>query len=509
MNRYKIFLLLSATLIFSSCKKILEQEPNSAPDSSKFWQTTADFEAATLGNYSLLRSALTNGNFNVVFGDIAMRISSAGDFESRVKGRNLAGTFPAVISWSNFYKSISQSNLVIQRVTERLPKISGQQGLPLKRNMGEAYFLRALAYFYITRIWGEVPIETVSFDNPLLAEQKPREPVSKVLDQISADIVQALELLKSASISSGDRSIRASYYSAKALEAHLNIWRARMEDVKNLTTNQTYLDKAKAAIDEIKTSSLFSLVNVASYKDAVKKQSTESIFEITIDESKGEGSTSHFAVDAISAYRLDPGKTALYQGTGVYSGFTGNQNNIRVPLEFVTKFYGTSRTTDIRMPLLYDEFSGASSRAQDFVLRKFDNFIYRDPVLRTTPVMSHPIVVFRYADILLLEAEYYLYKGQAGNALPILNSFRARYNNAPLASATLTNYFAERVKELHFEGHSYYDMLRTRLYVGNVDPYNGFDDAGFKKEAFYFPVPVSMFVNNPYMKQTQFWLGRL
>jgi starch-binding outer membrane protein, SusD/RagB family len=501
--------LLTTAIVLGSCKKILEREPNSAPDSSKFWQTTGDFEAATLGNYSLLRSALTSGNFNVVFGDIAIRISSEGDLESRVKGRNLAGTFPAVISWANFYKSISQSNLVIQRVTERLPDVSVAQGGLLKRNMGEAYFLRALAYFYVTRIWGAVPIETVSYDNPLLAEQKPREPITKVLDQIDADVQQALTLLKSVSVPSGDRAIRASYYSVKALEAHLNMWRARMEDVKNLTTNATYLDKAKAAIDEIKSSGAFSLVNVASYKDVVKKQSSESIFEITIDESKGEGSTSHFGVDAITAYRLDPGKTALYEGSGIYSGFNGNRNNLRIPLEFVTKFYGNSRATDIRMPLLYDEYSGASAQALDFVLKKFDNFTYRDPVLRTTPVMSHPIVVFRYADILLLEAEYFLYKNQAGNALPILNSFRARYNNAPLGSATLTNYFAERVKELHFEGQNYYDMLRTRQYTGNVDPYNGFDDAGFKREAFYFPVPASMFVNNPYMQQTQFWLGRL
>jgi hypothetical protein len=125
------------------------------------------------------------------------------------------------------------------------------------------------------------------------------------------------------------------------------------------------------------------------------------------------------------------------------------------------------------------------------------------------PAMSHPIVVFRYADILLLEAEYHLYKGNNADALTILNSFRARYNNVPLASATLTNYFAERVKELHYEGHAYYDMLRTRQYAGNVDPFNGFDDAGFKLGCFYFPIPNYLFSNNPFMKQTTFWLGRL
>jgi starch-binding outer membrane protein, SusD/RagB family len=513
MNRIKIFLIGLVSLLLFSCKKILEKTPDSAPTSIQFWKNAGDVELAVLGNYSLLRTALSTRDFYVVMGDCSVAGVHGGDYNSRIRSRNLIGSVPSdVLDWRDHYKAIAQSNLIIQKISELLPVSSAADVVKLNYNLGEAHFLRALTYFYLTRVWGDVPVETQSYDNPLLAQQKGRSPKAEVFNVINDDIIKASTLLKNANIASANRAIRASYFSVKALQAHFNLWRARMEDVKNLTTNVNYLDIAKTAIDEIKASARFSLVDAADYKKVTEKQSPESIFEIPFDEANEEGNQNHIGLRALATYRADPDRIALTSGNGALSGITAYSfGDMVVYNNFVSDFYGSTRATDIRFNQLYEELGPNSynNTAGSFVLKKYDKFIYRDAGTRTNPVMSYPLVVFRYADILLLEAEYFLYKGNAGAALPIVNSFRTRYGNDPLPSVDLYDYFIERVKELHYEGHAYYDMLRTREYNGFVDPYNGFDNAGFSKECFYFPISSFVFNDNPFMKQTPFWLGRL
>ena len=37
--------------------------------------------------------------------------------------------------------------------------------------MGQAYFLRALSYFMMVRVWGDVPVVTEAYEDPLNAPQ--------------------------------------------------------------------------------------------------------------------------------------------------------------------------------------------------------------------------------------------------------------------------------------------------------------------------------------------------
>jgi starch-binding outer membrane protein, SusD/RagB family len=512
MNKIKIFLIGLIAFLSFSCKKLLEKTPDFAPTSLQFWKNAEDVELGVLGNYALLRTALSTENFYTVMGDCSVFAVHSGDYYSRISRRDLIGSaLPSVLDWRNHYKAISQSNLLIQKIAELSPNSSSSDVVKLNFNLGEAHFLRALAYFYLTRVWGDVPIETQSFDNPLLAKQKGRSPKTEVFKLINADILKASALLKNANISSVNRSIRASYYSVKALEAHFNLWRARMEDVKNLTTNFEYLEIAKAAIDEIKASAQFSLVDPSDYKKVTERQSSESIFEIPFNEANEEGNQNHIGIRALATYKLDPDRIGLTSGIGELSGIFFSPNDFIVRNDFINNFYGDSRFTDIRFNQLFDELgpSSINGNGGNFVLKKYDKFIYRDGGTRTNPVASYPIVVFRFADILMLEAEYFLYKGNEAEALPIVNSFRERYGNEPLGSVNLRDYFIERAKELHYEGHTYYDMLRTREYDGFVNSYNDFNASGFSKECFYFPVSSFVFNDNPFMKQTPFWLGRL
>ncbi len=77
--------------------------------------------------------------------------------------------------------------------------------------------------------------------------------------------------------------------------------------------------------------------------------------------------------------------------------------------------------------------------------------------------------IVRFADVLLMGAEAAVHVGQNGNALAWVNKVRERARNAgntvyPLElSGTVTKeqIWAERRVELAFEGHQFFDIMRT------------------------------------------------
>jgi hypothetical protein len=53
---------------------------------------------------------------------------------------------------------VAQANQVLDRV----PGINPMDEAMRKRILGEAYFLRAWSYFYLVRLWGDVPLIVTS-----------------------------------------------------------------------------------------------------------------------------------------------------------------------------------------------------------------------------------------------------------------------------------------------------------------------------------------------------------
>jgi hypothetical protein len=75
---------------------------------------------------------------------------------------------------------------------------------------------------------------------------------------------------------------------------------------------------------------------------------------------------------------------------------------------------------------------------------------------------------FRFADVLLIGAEAAVQTGQAADALEWINRVRKRARNSgntgypqDLTSVTIENVYAERRVELAFEGHQFFDIVRT------------------------------------------------
>ena len=100
-------------------------------------------------------------------------------------------------------------------------------------------------------------------------------------------------------------------------------------------------------------------------------------------------------------------------------------------------------------------------------------------------LMHNDIVLFRYADVLLMKSEAKVRNGQDGDAE--LNTVRAR-SHMDYRKATLENLLAERQLELAWEGWRRQDLIRfgqyTRPYSSRPQVPN--EDSGFTT---VFPIP--------------------
>ena len=111
--------------------------------------------------------------------------------------------------------------------------------------------------------------------------------------------------------------------------------------------------------------------------------------------------------------------------------------------------------------------------------------------------MENDIVLFRYADVLLMKSEAKVRDGRNGDEE--LNQVRTRVG-APERTATLDNILAERQLELAWEGWRRQDLIRfgqfTRSY--NSRPQLPNEESGY---TIVFPIPEKIRQMNPEWEQ--------
>ncbi|MGN7783619.1 RagB/SusD family nutrient uptake outer membrane protein [Niabella sp. 22666] len=580
--RYLLTLLMLGWVISnSSCKKILEQEPQNSTYDQVFWQTAKDCESAIAGNYSLLRASFTATS---AYEENAFRYNMYGDaqttstsyFTINYNGDGLEGiqggdfTFQYNIQtlgdWTVFYKTIAYSNIILKKIPsipdEKLAKDVVNVQTFKNKIMGQALFIRALSYFQLVKVWGDVPIVTEAYDDVLSAPQLPRSAKADVMKQIENDCHAAMGMLNWGNESVQERGVIANRGSVYALLAHLYLWRATMTNVNSDTPVMSDVTNADTTLSTLIARGGYSLVDTAKYGDQFNNPSTESIFEVAMSENNQEGAYYHIGLGFLTG--------SLVEGLGFSPRFW-------VPDQYIDNHYGVERTgygegwvfrpggwewlpvkvvgiqyyivengveinvtddadlsngnayvyyadiDDYKLELVggYGPDLGEVRYRNNFVkvgaqgsnLIKYRNIIYRNPGNRTNAYLSNNLPVFRLSDMRLLQAEVALYKNDLSTAAQIINFFRDRNNSSSVrVSATdgkfnLTReYMLERGKELYMEGQVYFDLLRTRMYTEFI---GWMSTTRFRGEGFYWPVYPLLFNDNKFLTQTLYWRGKV
>ena len=117
--------------------------------------------------------------------------------------------------------------------------------------------------------------------------------------------------------------------------------------------------------------------------------------------------------------------------------------------------------------------------------------------LKDGKLLDNDIVLFRYADVLLMQSEAKVRNGEDGDAE--LNLVRSRVGMAPRA-ATLENLLDERMMELAWEGWRRQDMIRFGVFTRSYScrPQLPGEENGYTT---VFPIPEKVIDMNPQLHQ--------
>ncbi|MGM9478320.1 RagB/SusD family nutrient uptake outer membrane protein [Pedobacter sp. GSP4] len=505
-NTYKKLSMIGLILVvisFASCKKLLEQEPKNSTYLEVYWKSAKDARNAIAGNYALLRNACTNKeNRYYMYGDAIAKnyftIQYNGDGLEGIQNGDFTFQYNlnSLANYTLYYKTIAMSNIVIANVSKMTSsELKDVEDPETFKNgiIGQALFIRALSYFMMVRVWGDVPLVTAAYDDPITAPQLPRSSKTVVMKQIEDDCHNAAKMLSWSYESAGDAKVTANRGSVYALLAHLYLWRATMTDVSTDVANLVDVNSADTTINTLIARGGYTQTDTTNYSNTFIGRSPEGIFELNMSENTLEGSSSHIGTRFLNTS---------------YISYYNNTPRFYVVPRYLTDQFGTGTITDIRYRKNFDLVTPDKP-----LCVKYSNVIYRNPGQKLDAYLSNNMIIFRLSDLKLLKAEIALYKGDAATATTIINDFRTKYDKVPKkvaaglsVSAVMDEYIKERGKEMFLEGHLFYDLLRTRKYGNIVD---WLPVERFRREGFYWPIDPALFRENPNLKQTTYWLGKV
>ena len=336
-------------------------------------------------------------------------------------------------AWANYYNGIFRANAV----TDNIGGVNFDE--TLKRQFeAEARFIRALTYFNIVRLWGDAPIvlKVVSVEESLSIG---RSPVAEVYEAIEADLLYAASNLPN-SYTAQDFG-RATSGAAKALLGKVYL------------TQKKYSEAVTVLNDVVGQYSL--LNDISDVFDTNNKNNNEVIFSIRFNkEILGQGHGLWFAVSDISISPFTTKLVNAYSGSDVRKSLIEFQSagNLLVPAKF------------------FDTESAFRNFGNDYIL-------------------------LRHADVVLMLAEALNEQSYqaSGNAFDYLNDIRERANLLTLTSTDLPNQASfrdavlnERFLEFPFEGHRWFDLIRTNTAEAEINSGVGISIQDFQ---LLYPVP--------------------
>lgn len=230
----KIIISVLAAIALSSCTDFIDLNPIDFPTEETFYTDVKGLEGAVIGIYDELQSGDQYGakfmTLMEVRGDNVENDNSGASggityqievFTETPANSNLSG------AWLSLYKTIYRCNLVLQNMEK--VRMTEEQRIQIA---GQASFVRALCYFNLVRLWGDVPVITKTQTVPEARGNK-RSAASEVYGQIVKDLTVAKDLPEAWKESERGR---ATSYAAHALLAKAYLYMKRYQEVVNELT---------------------------------------------------------------------------------------------------------------------------------------------------------------------------------------------------------------------------------------------------------------------------------
>lgn len=405
----------------AACQKgFLDLKPLSQPNVDNFYQTANDFGNAVNGAYDVLQTASQyGGDFNTLLearSDNVLDNDPSSNAGLRYNiDRFIEPTTNSILrdTWGSLYTGINRCNLIL----DKIDAVTMDNTLKA-RYKGEAQFIRALSYFNLVRLWGNVPL-VLTAGTTTDARSYTRNTVAEVYAAIEKDLTDAAANLPT-SYTGADVG-RATSGAAKGLLGKVYV------------TEKKFSQAGPVLRDVVATGTYQLLANVADVFAVTNKNNAEIVFAVKFR--KGVGG-------------------ALPEGHGLWYG-TNIGDNIEPSLR------AAYPTGDKRLPLTVQI---PVPNNVNVVPRKFYD------VFSSTNDVGNDFPVLRFADVLLLYAEALNEVGYEANGLALqsLNQVRSRAGapvytagQLPTQAAFREAVLNERRLELALENDRWFDLVRT------------------------------------------------
>lgn len=249
MKKYINEIAIVLLLCFStSCvSDLLDQDPTKDLSSGLYWQSASDATSAVYGVYQSTRT-LFHKNYAWDGASDIMWANVSNPYGSYNPGGGIGGNYDKL--WQNCYQVINRSNDVLANVERMLKKYPEEKTqTELKRIKGEIYFLRALSYFRLIDLWGDVPYYTRVLNGNKDAYSLLRTPRSDVKDSILKDLEFAKVNIP-IKVTDGERG-RATRVAVYGFAGKIKLyWACWMKNEGNTTEADTYYRAAAAEFTE-------------------------------------------------------------------------------------------------------------------------------------------------------------------------------------------------------------------------------------------------------------------
>lgn len=470
-NRYRILWLATLAMLFcctQSCSKFLDAEPKDVVVDKNFFEDFYDADYALRGAYAglqpLVESMFVTGEMraDLVKPGTGADLDLLELSEHRVTDKN------RYTNWNAYYDLINRANYLIKNI----PKVPNDPNNFTKANanqyVGEAYFLRSLAYFYLVKNFGAVPLVVKPTDDINDIVLLPASSEDVVLDTVEENLNKALTMVNNVilirqpnlnfSESPDGKRTRAVTGNVNTLLADVYLWRNKYE-LANAAIQRIYTDGKYNFISSGSATAFFDLFTAT---DQVSEpifhinfnynfRETSSLMMLTSDDPAWGGKYMVAPANDIATNwaqtLVKSGDTLRIQGDvrgfgAAYSGSSPYYNSFDSPRKVIWKYLGTGRIAPSILSI--------------------------NPPIRQ-PYRSEAIwQVYRFGELVLMKAEALNRMGDKAAALTQINRIRTRSGTAETIPITVNStteqiedyIFKERARELTFEGKRWFDLVR-------------------------------------------------
>lgn len=509
-------LFILCCLALGSCKKLLNVEPVIKLSGNNFWRSEADAENFTNNIYRLFRNAtmssamfavgdersapvqcysgafpyrydfdfLPANNLRALIAADATRLSPSYDPYTEWWQRN--ARYDLIPDWTPFYKVIQSCN-IMEKEIDLIP--DGAISLAKKnRYKAEAVFMRSMSYYFLVRLFGDVPFYREAYEQKPL----PRMNMVKVFNECVADLAKVKDDLPWTYGDPAFRGVRAMRGGALALMMHMNMWNAGFDEA-NARKYYTETVEWGEEIEEIgmNKEGAYKLIPIEQTYQIMFGRSQEGLFEIQLSDNYGEQTERERFKYSIGLVN----KSFYARNDRTYSEMQYNP-------AYIKKIYPEDQV-DKRKDIWFD-----ANMYKNNGTMQFYKMFNRSALTQSSD--DNPIV-FRLADVILLHAEALAELGADDTkAADLLNVIRGRagaelYPAEPGEGKLKDAIFWERCRELMGEGHYFYDLVRTKKILSSDYCYKVMSYSAFVNGAWTWPIHKNALKNNPYMTLNNYW----